>query len=308
MTLNAADTGGAGVQKTQYALPGSGVWTDADANNQFTVPGPADHSGDGVHLYDVRALDNAGNVSATGSVTVRIDTTAPQTQALTSDGRAADASTWHAAPLTVSFAPSDPAAADGSCSGMTGGLATTQYSTDGGATWQSGASLAFSARWKRGGGSGSFPVFVRSTDAAGNTETPRPVTVNIDTSAPTSSAMLGAVAGGQATVYLQGSDALSGVASLWYSLDGGAWTQAAYPGDPGLAVTVSGVGAHTLSYYAIDGVGNQQAGYNVNLVTVTGSTQATLSNVPAIAPTPPAHTTPHRHPRPSHRPHRARRR
>ncbi len=42
---------------------------------------------------------------------------------------------------------------------------------DGGATWQTGTTVAF-PRWKRGGGSGTFSVLYRSTDAAGNPRRP----------------------------------------------------------------------------------------------------------------------------------------
>ena len=61
----------------------------------------------------------------------------------------------------------------------------------------------------------------------------------------------------------------SGVACLWYSLDGGVWTQVTYPGPAGVPLSISGLGAHTLCYYAVDTAGNSQAGYNVIAVTIT---------------------------------------
>ena len=54
------------------------------------------------------------------------------------------------------------------------------------------------------------------------------------------------------TVHLTGSDAYSGVAFIRYSLDGGTSTQVAYPGGLGVSVAVSGNGAHTLCYYAVE--------------------------------------------------------
>ena len=230
----------------------------------------------------VRTCDQAGNWGTSTDLAFTVDATPPTT----ADNAG---SVWHAAPFTLTLTPTDGA------SGMSGGLAKTEYSTDGGTTWVTGTSLTFAAHWKRGGGSGVYPVQVRSTDAVGNRETQHTVYVDVDTSAPTSSATLGTVQNGQATVYLKGSDANSGVASVWYSLDGASWTQVAYPGGAGAPVTVSGAGSHTLCYYAIDAAGNVQVGYNVCLVTVTGSSQATLTAAASVAVNDPAHAIAHRH-------------
>ncbi|HMK92273.1 MAG TPA: hypothetical protein VK576_04680, partial [Thermoleophilia bacterium] len=270
VTLQGADTGGAGVQKMQYATHGSGAWTDADASGQFTVPGPADHSNDGAHVYDYRAVDNAGNLSATTSVTVDMDTTAPVTLAQAADLRALDGGTWHAGPLTVALTPSDPLAPDGTSSGTSGGQAATRYSTDGGATWQTGSSVVF-PRWRRGGGTGTVTLLYASTDAAGNAATPQSATVRIDNAAPTSSDDAPAVSqAGPVTVHLLVTDPDSGPATVWYSLDGGDWVEAVYPGLPGVPVAVAGAGAHTLRYYAVDAAGNAQIGYRFCQVTIGG--------------------------------------
>ena len=75
VTLKATDSL-SGVAKRQYRLASSGTWLDTTAN-QFVVDAPADHSADGANNYQYRALDSAGNVSATGACTVNIDTTTP---------------------------------------------------------------------------------------------------------------------------------------------------------------------------------------------------------------------------------------
>ncbi len=152
VTLTGADPGGSGIAQTQYRLHGSGTWLAAAAN-QFIVPAPANGSNDGAHTYDYRAIDNVGHASAVESCTVKIDATAPVTVATSSDGLALDGSTWHAGPLTVTLAPSDPLDTFGTCSGV----ASTQYSTDGGATWTTGTSVTFPV-WKHGGGSGAFTL------------------------------------------------------------------------------------------------------------------------------------------------------
>jgi hypothetical protein len=236
----------------------------------------------GPAYFHVRTCDEAGNWGTSADLAFTVDATPPTTADNTG-------SVWHAAPFTLTLTPTDGA------SGMSGGLAKTEYSTDGGTTWVTGTSLTFAAHWKRGGGSGVYPVKVRSTDAVGNVETPHTVYVDVDTSAPTSGATLGTVQSGQATVYLKGSDAYSGVASIWYSLDGASWTQVAYPGGSGAPITVAGAGSHTLCYYAVDAAGNVQVGYNVCLVTVTGSSQATLTAAASVAVNDPAHAIAHRH-------------
>ncbi|MGZ4198722.1 MAG: hypothetical protein ACXVP1_00890, partial [Thermoleophilia bacterium] len=59
-------------------------------------------------------------------------------------------------------------------------------------------------------------------------------------------------------------------ASIWWRLDGVQWTQAAYPGAAGLPVSISGLGLHTLCYYATDIAGNRGVGYRVCAVTIAG--------------------------------------
>ena len=170
---------------------------------------------------------------------------------------------WHAAPFTLTLDPVDAG------SGMVGGQAKTEWSADGGATWTTGKTIDFGG-WRRGGGSGTYPLLVHSTDALGNLETPaRAVAVKIDTSRPTSAddAPIAAQAG-PVTVHLTGRDTYSGVATIVYSLDGGGWTSVAYPGGAGVPVVVAGAGTHTLRYYAVDGAGNSQTGYRVCVVPV----------------------------------------
>ena len=79
VTLHAADAGGPGIPKTQYRVYGTSTWYDLAATtamnaNQFVVDAPADHSNDGVHKFEYRAVDMGGNVSATGTCSVGIDT------------------------------------------------------------------------------------------------------------------------------------------------------------------------------------------------------------------------------------------
>jgi len=75
---------------------------------------------------------------------------------------------WHRGPVTLVLSATD----DGS------GVARTEYSTNGGASWTAGTSLIVADE-------GATAVEYRSRDKAGNLETAGRCAVNIDTRAPT---------------------------------------------------------------------------------------------------------------------------
>jgi hypothetical protein len=98
-------------------------------------------------------------------------------------------------------------------------------------------------------------VRFRSTDAAGNVEATKSVTVKIDRTAPASSAQFAPPNDngwhdGAVPVALTSTDAGSGVDVLQWSLDGGPWTPYTQP------VQVSGDAEHELLYRATDTAGN----------------------------------------------------
>ena len=164
--LTASDNpGGSGMSgrsaKTEYKLDGAAGWS---TGTSVAV------SGDGVHTVLYRSTDAAGNVEAPAkSCTVKIDTQRPST---TDD---VDDAAWHGAAVTVHLTATDPSLG----SGMSGGSAKTEYKLEGAATWSTGTSVAVS-------GDGIHTVLYRSTDAAGNLETPdKSCTVRIDTQGPT---------------------------------------------------------------------------------------------------------------------------
>jgi photosystem II stability/assembly factor-like uncharacterized protein len=75
VVIHATDgVGGSGIAAIQYSLDRGATWTRGWS---FTVPAPADHSGDGVHRFLYRAIDNAGNVEAVRRGWVGIDTRRP---------------------------------------------------------------------------------------------------------------------------------------------------------------------------------------------------------------------------------------
>jgi methionine-rich copper-binding protein CopC len=72
VTLTVNETG-SGIASTLHRVDG-GTFQNGTT---IVIPGPADHSNDGVHMIEYRSTDVAGNVEALRSATVRIDTELP---------------------------------------------------------------------------------------------------------------------------------------------------------------------------------------------------------------------------------------
>lgn len=132
------------------------------------------------------------------------------------------------------------------------GVARTEYSRNGGLTWQRGDSVTYRV-WKRGGGSGVHTLLYRSTDLAGNIEPIRSCMVLIDARPPVTFDDAPVLPQTGATdVHLWASDTLSGIQDTWYSLDGESWRI-------GDAVTVPATsGQHWIGFYSTDRVGNTE--------------------------------------------------
>jgi len=236
VSLTATDPSpGSGVDKTYYRLDHDDPFSVYSAAAKPTV------SAEGTTLVEFYSTDLAGNseFAETKSAPVRIDKTAPTT---TAGGIPAG---WSKANVTVTLSPSD------ALSGMIGGSARTEYSTNGGASWTTGTSATISTQ-------GTTTLLYRSTDAAGNIETAKSVSVRLDATAPSTSLPSTAIPQGwgkaPVTVALIPSDALSGMiggsAKSEYSLDGGAtWTT-------GTSATISAQGQTTLLYRSVDAAGN----------------------------------------------------
>jgi hypothetical protein len=198
---------------------------------------------DGVWYFHIRAVDAVGNAGPTADYALRIDTTPPTT---TDD---IDDDAWHDAVVTVHLTPTDTG------SGMSGGLAKTEYSTNGGSSWTTGTNVTV-------GTSGTTTVAYRATDAAGNTEAPdKTCTVKIESTAPlTTSDADGLWHNASVTVTLTATDADSGVAYTEYSTDGGAnWTHGttiAVDPDP---IGFTTEGSTTISYRSADNLGHLEA-------------------------------------------------
>jgi FOG: WD40-like repeat len=211
-----------------------------DGGAQQTYAGPFTISTDGSHTVNYWSMDVAGNTEAQQSTVVKIDMSGPSTAASING---ASSNGWYQNPAQVSLNASDSSS----------GVASSYYTVDGGAT------QTYSAPFSVSGG-GSHAVNYWSVDAVGNVETQKSLTVNIDTSAPSTQASANGMLGSNGwyisptvQVALAPSDNnQSGVANVYYSVDGG--PQQTYAG----SITISGNAQHQVSYWGVDRFGNTE--------------------------------------------------
>jgi photosystem II stability/assembly factor-like uncharacterized protein len=244
LTFSAGDnTGGSGVATTEYSLDGGAFTT----GTSLTV------SSAGSHTVSYRSTDLAGNTETAKTCTVKIDLTAPTTSI-----PSAAPSGWSKTAVTFGFVPSD------ALSGMSGGVARTEYSSDGGVTWTTGASATVSAQ-------GSTTLQYRSVDAAGNVEAAKSVTVRVDSAKPTTKAFKASVKKGKKVkLAYQVSDALpgSGQAKVTLKIFKGSKVKKTIAIKGTVACNAKKTqswkctlpkGAYTLKVYATDLAGNAQS-------------------------------------------------
>ncbi len=199
---------------------------------------------DGTYRVHALATDAAGNVETTGlSATFKYDTTPPVTTDVLS-GLTGN-SNWFRGAVTVTLSASD----------ATSGVAATYYTVDGGSQkTYTGSPFAVS-------GDGTHHITFWSVDVAGNTEAVESATFRIDSVKPITTASLAGTQGSNGwyistsvSVTLTASDATSGVAATYYSVDNG--SQQTYTGSP---FAVSGDGTHFITVWSVDGAGNTEA-------------------------------------------------
>lgn len=155
--LSASDSG-SGVANTYYI-----VNDDVKQTGNSVVL-----SEEGVHKIVYWSVNNAGNVEQEHMVTVSIDKTVPETSAALTPSEPDGVAGWYVSPVTVSLDGND----------QLSGVSGTEYSLDGGITWQSYTSpLIFDQDSK-------YAVSYRSTDNAGNIETVKTFSFNLDREAP----------------------------------------------------------------------------------------------------------------------------
>jgi hypothetical protein len=127
-----------------------------------------------------------------------------------------------------------------SATGGLGGVNYTQYSLDGGSWTTYSTMIPVTA-------DGTHTLEFRSVDIASQVEGTKTLTVKMDTVAPTSAA---AVSG--SWFWVNATDATSGISSIKFRIDDGAWTT--YAGK----VNITDTGTHVVEYYAVDRAGNTE--------------------------------------------------
>src|SRR5579859_6656284 len=219
----------------KWAQVDGGAWQDLGAGN-----GPANlivPLASGTHSVTYYSCDVAGNCEAQRTASVPMDITPPTTTATLTGNLGLN--NWYTSSVTVTLS-----ATDGAGSGISSTvLAGTAYV----------GPRAYTAQ-------GTTSVQYYSTDLAGNIETPKTATFQIDSVPPTSTYTLSGTLGlngwyaSAVTFAMTASDAASGVSDKFVRLDGGAWQDLGAGAGPG-NYPVAGDGAHSLQYQARDYAG-----------------------------------------------------
>jgi len=220
---------------------GFGSWVTYATSYPFPLP-----AGDGSKSVTVEYRDAALATIASMSDTIVLDTSVPTVGTVSSSSHASESLWYSNATGTFSWAGADTGSGIAGYSYVLDTAAsttpdTTQDTTSGSATV---GSITDGVRY----------FHVRARDNAGNWGAASHRTVRVDRVAPVSTTTVEAEKYLlSVTVDISSADAGSGLASLTYSLDGGADTPFVAPFD------VTEVGVHTLSYHGHDNAGNSEA-------------------------------------------------
>ena len=255
LTLSATDDSGI-VAQMQFSRDGV-TWTRFEAFNTTRNVSLIVVPGDGVKTIYVRFKDGNGNVSASYSDTIILDTTAP-TGSILIDGGAIYSSSLIG---TLNLSASDA-----------NGVSFMQFSRDG-VTWLAAEPYATTRSVKLSlvAGDGTKTFYVRYIDALGNVSAPVSDSIIQDTALPTGTI---AINGGAAltnmvggTLSLSASDA-NGVPQMQLSRDGVAWLDLE-PFNATRAVNlalVPGDGVKTFYVRFKDGAGRLSAALNDSII------------------------------------------
>jgi len=222
-----------GVASIHYRIDG-GEWR--------LYVGPFSIAGDGAHALEYYAVDSAGLQEPIHSQMIPIDVTPPTVSAAVTGPWSAG---WYTDSVDVRFTASDDLS----------GLAAILFRVDGG-PWQT-YKMPFIIDSQ-----GPHTLDFAAVDAAGNLGATQSFLFQIDSLAPETRASLQGTAGedgwfvSRVQVSLIAMDGSSGVASMRYRIDGGAWLP--YEGP----VTI-GEGRHTVAYYSTDGAGHAETAHSL---------------------------------------------
>jgi len=202
---------------------------------------------EGTHNIAYQSTDNAGNVEEAKTVVVKVDTTPPVTTAKVTP--APNAAGWHnTLPVKVSFSATDNLS----------GVKTTTPDVE--ITEEGIHNLAY-----------------QSTDNAGNVEVEKTITVRVDTTTPTTTddyQFNETWTNKDANIALTATDAQSGVANTYYTIDG---TQ--YEGN---TISISAEGKHTVTYWSTDNADNGESAHSIGVWIDKSPPEITIHSPKAI--------------------------
>jgi hypothetical protein len=173
------------------------------------------------------------------------DTTPPVTSAAVTGPSGLDG--WYVGPTVIDLTATDDLS----------GVAKTEYSLDNGTTWTTGTSVTLRA-------SAIYNIFYRSTDVDGNVETPKSITVDLDSIPPNTTVNTHVHDLGGVPINLEidltAYDNLSGVAKTEYRVDQSTTWRT------GNILFLCG-GNHTVHYFSTDVAGNTERRKSITLTT-----------------------------------------
>jgi hypothetical protein len=252
-----------GAEVTAYELSGTGIVatgvTDADGRAIFTgmVPGTwrvaATAPGFGPGFAPSSDIASGAVVPTLGSWSTQVALPLLPTTTLNLDGR------WYAgsAHATLTVAPGDLP------------VASTRYALGGSAgVYDAGAGIDIVTE-------GITRLDFASVDASGSAEDTHTAYIRVDSTPPTSTATASA-GGPRAALSLAAADALSGVASTRYRLDGG--SEAVYSAP----IVTTKPGLHAIEYWSVDKAGNAEAHRVANVINTRAVAFGTLSAAKSV--------------------------
>ncbi|WP_337036584.1 Ig-like domain-containing protein [Enterobacter asburiae] len=191
LTINGSlGSGLANDERVQISLDGGNTWSDATVTNQRWSYTDTRDLADGDYTYQVRIIDQAGNVGSTASQVVTVDTTPPATVGTVvsyTDGEGERQGTFGSAVATDDNSPLingtlNRAPDDGEIVQLyRDGVLLGQVTMNGSASW---------SFQDNGLSDGNHTYIVRVTDRAGNYTESDGFVLNVDTSIPTTTAAI----------------------------------------------------------------------------------------------------------------------
>nr|WP_257394120.1 Ig-like domain-containing protein [Enterobacter hormaechei] len=274
--------------KAQISLDGGSTWIDLTVTGTTWRYTDGRTLTDGTYPYQVRVIDNAGNVGATDSQDVVIDLTKPAATSITVDSVSQDTG------LSDSdFITSDnQISLKGTLGAALGSGDHAQISLDGGATWTdvSVSGLSWTYVDGRTLADGDYNYQLRVIDDAGNISATTSQVVTIDTVAPDASKTIAIDSisddtGLSSSDFITNDTSLTLHGSLGATLADGEYAQISIDG----GVTWQNVIVTGNNWYYVDGrtLGNQTYDYYVRVVDAAGNVGASAHQqvtVDTVAP------------------------